>query len=108
MNNPLRRGRLRRWGLRRGRPGVSAGRAQLAYDVLSGAVDSEDDTVCESAGLARRRIFEGLAMGCEPGLNDAVAAYADVHAASDRLHLGQFRHGLILVSHRNCPPAKAK
>lgn len=71
-------------------------RAQFADDVLSGAVDGNDDTARKAARLPRRRIFEGLAMRSEPCVQDAVAAQARVHTAGDGLNFRQFGHIPIL------------
>lgn len=59
-------------------------------------MDSENRATSKLAGLAGARCFEGLRMAAEPDLNDAIAADALVDAASNRLHLGQFGHRLIV------------
>jgi len=93
-------------------------RAQLADDVLAGAVDGDDEAAGERGGLDGGRRLEGLGMRGEPGVNDAVAVDAPVDAAGNGFHLGQFGHEVILrlamgcslavfllVLHRRCRPA---
>ena len=75
--------------------------AQFEDDVLSGAVHRQDGAACKSFDLARWRCFEGLRMAGKPGLDNAIAANALVNAASDRLHLRQFRHRFIVEDCRS-------
>jgi len=83
---------LRGWG------GVGRrGGAQLADDVLARPVNREDDAAGEALCLARARSFEGLGVGAEPRLDDAVAAQAFVYSAGDGFNFGQFGHRFILM-----------
>lgn len=59
-------------------------------------MNREHDAAGKSPGLPRARSFERLRMTVKPDLHDAIAADAFVDAASDRLHLWQFRHRLIV------------
>jgi hypothetical protein len=68
------------------------GCAQFADDVLSGAVNVQDCAAFQAFGLARWWGFKGFAMAAKDGFNDAVAADAGVHSASNGLYLWQLRH----------------
>lgn len=76
--------------------GVISIGAELADDVLSGAVHRAEDPAFKSFGLFGLRGFEWLTMGAEPGLYDAVATHQPVYPAGDRFHLWKLRHGCIL------------
>jgi hypothetical protein len=76
---------------------AAARSAQLANDVLSGAMNGQNCAAFESFGLTRRRCLEWLFMRTEPGLDDAVAAQALVHSTGNGLDLGQLRHGSIVT-----------
>jgi len=64
--------------------------------VFAGAVNREDGAACKPLGLSRARRLKWLWMMVKPDLDDAIAASAFIDAASDRLHLRQFRHRLIV------------
>lgn len=66
-------------------------------DVFADAFDGEDGAAFEAFGLARGRVFEGLALGAEPGIDDAITADAGVDAAGDGFDFGEFGHGLRIV-----------
>ena len=104
MDNPFRlrrgRGRFGRGSFLRGsasRGFLDEPLTELADDVFADSLDREDETAFDALRLLRGRSFEGLGMGTEPGLDDAVAAEAEVDAAGDGFHFGQFGHSCILV-----------
>lgn len=72
-------------------------RAQLAYDVLAGSMNPENDAAGETFCLARAWRFKRLRMRAEPHFDDAVEAEALVDSASDGFYFGQLGHLIILV-----------
>jgi hypothetical protein len=86
MNNPLRFGPLCTASL------PFARRTQLADNVFSGAVDSENAAPRKPFSLPRRRRLEGLGVPAEPRLHNTVATHPFVDAAGNGFHLGQLRH----------------
>ncbi len=66
--------------------------AELADDMLAGAMDRSNSPSDESARLMQARGLEGLRNSAEPGFGDAVASDAFVDAAGDGFNFRKFRH----------------
>ncbi len=62
--------------------------AELADDVLTGAMNRQDYAAGKAFCLARARSFEGLRVRAEPRIDDAVEAQALIDTAGDGLHFG--------------------
>jgi hypothetical protein len=87
--------------------------AELANDVFAGTMDGEKDASGESAGDFFGWSFEGLGMGAEPDVKNAVAANPLIDAAGDSFHFGELRHRSIIARQgsarrRAIPPGNAK
>jgi hypothetical protein len=70
--------------------------AQFADNVLSGAMNGEQNEALQPLGLLRGRRLEGLPVRTEPDLDNVVAAHMRIDAASNGFNLWQFRHFSIV------------
>ena len=73
-------------------------RAQFANDVLAGTMYGKKYAAEESASQLGGRGFEGLGVGAEPDVDNAVATNPLIHAAGDGFHFGELGHGMIVAS----------
>lgn len=104
VDYPLGRGplgsRFLRGGLRRRLASAlflrRGGKAEVADDVLTDALDAEDGAALEALHLYGWRVFEWFAMRAEPGVEDAIAPHAGIDTTGDGFHLREFGHRLIL------------
>jgi hypothetical protein len=78
---------------------------QLANDVFSGAMHSENGAAHKPGGLPLRRRFEWFAVRTERRFGNAVSAHACMHAAGYGFDFGQFRHRSILSCREAFPDA---
>jgi hypothetical protein len=72
-------------------------RTEFADDVLAGAMNGEKNASHQAADLLFNWSFEGLGMGPEPGVEDAMAPYPPIHTAGYGFYLGKFGHGSIIA-----------
>jgi hypothetical protein len=85
-----------------------AGRTKLKDDMFPGSVHGQYGASDETVGLLDGRRLEGLRPAAKPSLDDAVALYALVNAASDRLHLWEFRHRFIVEDRQAAAAASSR
>ena len=103
VNDPL-GGRLCRWAFTE----LGARRTQFADDVLSGAVDGQDDPALQPARLSPGRGFEGLTMGGEPDIYDPITVDPGVDTAGNCLHFRQFWHDSDFIGIATGLPARLR
>jgi hypothetical protein len=99
MNNPFRNDGVCSWRAVRAI-------AQADDDMFADALHVENEAVFQSFGLRGWFGFEGLFMGAEPGLHDAVSAQTLVDTPGNRLDFRQFRH-LVIVDATGVTPGAA-